>query len=64
LRLRPAGVCTSISARNAAMATAMSEGCTAMQAWLAPRMACMRLKPARAEQPLPGWRLLQGMATS
>ena len=35
-----------------------------MQASLAPRMACMRLSPPTAGQPLPGWRLLQGVAVS
>src|SRR5262249_9463962 len=36
---------SSICASNAAIATAMSEGCVAMQASLAPRIACMRLTP-------------------
>ena len=35
-----------------------------MQASLVPRIACMRLRPAMAEQPLPGSRLLQGVAVS
>ena len=42
----------------------MSEGCVAMHASLAPRIACMRLRPSIAEQPLPGSRLLHGVATS
>ena len=35
-----------------------------MQASLVPRIALIRLMPFIAEQPLPGWRLLQGVATS
>jgi hypothetical protein len=35
-----------------------------MQASLAPRIACMRLMPLSAEQPLPGVRLLHGVAVS
>ena len=31
---------------------------------LVPRIACMRLTPSIAEQPLPGSRLLQGVAVS
>ena len=31
---------------------------------LVPRIACMRLRPLIAEQPLPGARLLQGVVTS
>ena len=49
------------SASSARIATAMSLGCVAMQASLAPTTACWRLKPPIAAQPLPGWRLLQGM---
>ena len=63
-RIVPAGACTSTSARSAAIATAMSDGLTAMQLSLPPRMACRRLKPSNAEQPLPGLRLLQGIETS
>ena len=36
----------------------MSEGWTATQASLAPKMACSRWKPLRAAHPLPGSRLL------
>jgi len=42
----------------------MSEGCTAMQASLVPRIAFMRLWPPIAEQPLPGARLLHGVVVS
>ena len=56
------GTCTFAS--STASATHMSEGCVAMQASLAPRIACMRLRPPIAEQPLPGSRLLQGVAVS
>ena len=42
----------------------MSDGCVAMQASLVPRIAWMRLTPLIAEQPLPGSRLLQGVAVS
>ena len=38
--------------------------CWRWQDWLVPRIACMRLSPSRAEQPLPGTRLLQGVAVS
>ena len=44
--------------------TQKSEGWVAMHASLAPRIACMRLSPLTAEQPLPGSRLLQGVAVS
>jgi hypothetical protein len=36
----------------------------AMQASLVPTTASWRLKPPMAEQPLPGWRLLQGWLVS
>ena len=49
---------------HAASATAMSEGCVAMHACEAPRMASSRWYPSRAEQPLPGSRLLHGFVTS
>jgi len=39
-------------------ATHMSEGCVAIQCSLVPRIACMRLMPPIAEQPLPGSRLI------
>ena len=35
-----------------------------MQASLTPTTACWRLNPPIAEQPLPGWRLLQGWLVS
>ena len=44
---------------SAAIATAMSDGCTAAQCSLAPNSACSRLKPARAAHPEPSCRLLQ-----
>ena len=46
------------------MATAMSDGCVAMQCSEPPRIAWMRFKPPSAWQPEPGSRLLQGMAVS
>ena len=55
-------MCTVASSTR--MATAMSEGWTAMQFGLAPTMALPRLKPSSAEQPDPGSRLLQGLAGS
>ena len=48
-------------ASSAASATHMSEGWVAMQCSLVRRIACMRLIPSIAEQPLPGSRLLQGV---
>ena len=51
-------------ASRAASATHMSEGWVAMQWSLAPRMACCLVMPPMAEQPLPGSRLLQGVARS
>jgi len=42
----------------------MSEGCTAMQASLHPRIAFMRLKPSIALQPEPGFRLLHEVVVS
>src|SRR5262249_46213614 len=51
-------------ASNIASATHMSDGCVAMQASLPPRIACMRLWPSMAEQPLAGSRLLQAVAVS
>ena len=55
-------MCTSAS--SAASATLMSDGSVAMQAALVPRIAWLRLRPSMAEQPLPGSRLLQGVAVS
>src|SRR5439155_2355465 len=60
----PFGPCTWIVASKAAMATHMSDGFVAMQCSLVPRTASERLKPVMAGQPLPGSRLLQGMAVS
>ncbi len=60
----PIGPCTCTVASSAASATAASEGCTAMQWSLVPRMACQRFTPPRAAQPLPGARLLQAKVTS
>src|SRR6476620_5335326 len=42
----------------------MSDGLVAMQYSLVPRMASVRLMPVMAEQPVPGSRLLQGIAVS
>jgi hypothetical protein len=42
----------------------MSDGFVAMQCSLVPRIASMRLAPVIAGQPVPGSRLLQGMAVS
>ena len=55
---------SSISASSAVIATAMSEGWVAMQESPAPRIACIRLNPPIAEQPVPGFRLLQSAAVS
>ena len=41
-----------------------SRECVATQCRLEPRIACIRLAPPIAEQPLPGSRLLHGMVTS
>src|SRR5215470_3342462 len=60
----PFGPCTWIVASNAANATHMSEGLVAMQCSLVPRMASVRLLPVIAGHPLPGSRLLHGMAVS
>src|SRR6266404_9338090 len=60
----PFGPCTWIVASSAAIATHMSEGLVAMQCSLVPRTARLRLLPVMAGQPVPGWRLLQGMAVS
>jgi hypothetical protein len=51
-------------ASNAVMATHMSDGLVAMQCSLVPRIARVRLLPVIAEHPVPGSRLLQGMALS
>src|SRR5882724_1500562 len=60
----PLAFCTWIIASNAAIATHMSEALVAMQCSEVPRMASERLNPVMAGQPLPGVRLLQGMAVS
>ena len=60
----PAGPATCTVASRAANATHMSEGCVAMHDSLVPRIALIRLTPSIAEQPLPGSRLLQGVAVS
>ncbi|XQU71253.1 hypothetical protein OJJOAM_004042 [Cupriavidus sp. H18C1] len=62
--MRPSGCTVSMRASSALSATAMSDGCTAMQASLWPTTACMRLAPRSAAQPEPGVRLLQGIAVS
>src|SRR6266436_2184303 len=51
-------------ASNAARATHISEGLVAMQCSLVPRTASELLLPMMAGQPVPGSRLLQGMAVS
>jgi len=60
----PPTPCTWIVASRAASATHMSDGFVAMQWSLVPRTASMRLLPVMAGQPVPGSRLLQGMAVS
>src|SRR5438477_13209201 len=60
----PVGPCTWMVASNAAIATHMSDGFVAMQCSLVPRTASVRLLPVIAGQPLPGSRLLQGIAVS
>ena len=63
-RVAPLGSTVSTWASSTRMATAMSLGCVAMQALLVPTMACWRLMPSMAAQPLPGLRLLQAWAVS
>src|SRR5437870_11377814 len=60
----PVGPCTWIVASNAAIATHISEGLVAMQCSLVPKTASVRLAPVIAGQPVPGSRLLQGIAVS
>src|SRR5512133_3943076 len=60
----PFGPCTWIVASSAAIATHISDGFVAMQCSLVPRTASVRLLPVMAGQPVPGSRLLQGMAVS
>src|SRR5437868_4601073 len=60
----PLAPCTWIVASNAAIATHMSDGFVAMQCSLVPRTARVRLLPVIAGQPVPGSRLLQGIAVS
>src|SRR5438552_19152826 len=60
----PFGPCTWIVASNAAIATHMSEGLLAIQCSLVPRTASVRLAPVMAGQPVPGSRLLHGIAVS
>src|SRR3982751_3574003 len=62
LRVVPSGRIVSTVASSTRIATAMSLGCVAMQASLAPTTACCRLTPPMAAQPLPGRRLLQAQA--
>src|SRR2546430_17716463 len=56
--------CTWMVASNAAIATHMSDGLVAMQWSLVPRIASMRLAPVIAGHPVPGSRLLHGIAVS
>src|SRR5215468_6375098 len=60
----PLGPCTWIVASSAAIATHMSEGLVAMQCSLVPRIASIRLAPVIAGHPVPGSRLLHGIAVS
>jgi hypothetical protein len=53
-----------MTASRAAIATHISEGFVAMQCSLVPKMASIRLWPVIAGQPVPGSRLLQGIAAS
>ncbi len=63
-RAVPSARTVSTVASSTRIATAMSLGCVAMQAGLEPMTASVRDTPPRAEQPLPGWRLLQGVFVS
>ena len=59
--IRSVGSTTATVAPMAAMATHMSEGCTAIQCSEVPSTAnTSRLWPSMAEQPVPGSRLLHG----
>ena len=49
-----------MTASSAASATAGSDGCTATQSSVQPKIACVSFSPWRAAQPEPGTRLLQG----
>src|SRR5205809_3863767 len=60
----PLGPCTCTVASRAAIATFMSDGLVAMQVSLVPRTASERLLPVIAGQPVPGSRLLHGIAVS
>ena len=60
----PSGPLTRTTASNAASATHMSLGCVAMHWSLVPSTPQTRFCPLIAGHPLPGWRLLQGMAAS
>src|SRR5215470_4278359 len=60
----PLGPCTWIVASNAAIATHISDGFVAMQCSLVPSTASMRFAPVIAAQPVPGSRLLHGIAAS
>src|SRR5215468_456232 len=60
----PLGPCTWIVASNAAIATHMSGGFVAMQGSLVPSIAGIRLEPGIGGHPVPGSRLLHGMAVS
>src|SRR6266513_5567055 len=60
----PLGPCTWTVASNAAIATHISDGFVAMQCSLVPRTARVRLLPVMAGQPVPGSRLLHGIAVS
>src|SRR6476660_1050556 len=60
----PLGPCTWIVTSYAAIATHMSDGLLAMQCSLVPRTASVRLLPVMAGQPVPGSRLLHGIAVS
>ena len=60
----PLGPCTWMTASSAAIATHISDGLVAMQCSLAPRIASVRLLPVMAGHPVPGSRLLQGIAVS
>jgi hypothetical protein len=64
VRVAPSGLTVSTPASSNRIATAMSLGWVAMHCSLVPRIARLRLKPPRAEQPLPGARLLHGLVVS
>ena len=61
MRVAPSGATVSTRASSAVIATAMSDGCAAMQSSLTPSTAFIRLRPRERRAARPGHALVAGL---